>query len=47
MMAKEKAEVLPNPNHTILVRWNYLSLQERIDRNGVCLKLSGREKLEL
>lgn len=46
-MAKEKAEVIPNPNHINLVSGNYLSLQERIDPNGVCLKLSGREKLEL
>lgn len=47
MRVKEKAEVIPNSNHTTPVRWNYLSLQERFDPNGVCLKLSGREKLEL
>lgn len=48
MMVKAKAEVIPNSNRTTLVRWSYLSLQkERFDPNSVCLKLSGREKLEL
>lgn len=48
MMVKTKAEVIPNSNHTTLVRWNYLGLQkERFDPNSVCLELSGKEKLEL